>query len=419
MLYSLGIELISSMLGEKYKDGLYLNMIKMAFSKSEKLKHINPKLLENTFELFTIKNYNKGQVVLKSGYNLTSKIIILIEGNLINQKINKVICKRHDIAFENELINNNIAIQDEKLKYDLIADPDCLLVEADKNEFFNSLGGNFNDLIRKSIAMDLLVRIPIFKNLSSSKLEILCKITNIESFNNGHRIITQGETDYKLFIIKSGIIDVFINDNYVRTLNNNEFFGERALFFNEPRTATAIANGKVECFSIDSSDLKLILEDKLSNYLKSRYFLQDNSVEFKELDFVRELGKGNFGSVCLVNSRKNKFYYALKSMEKRQINLELLHKNMEMERDILLKIDHPFIVKLVKTMKDKKNIYFLLEYIRGKELFDVIRAIGLLDEYQTKFYGGSILLAIEYLHERNFIHRDIKPENIMINETVK
>jgi len=292
-------------------------------------------------------------------------------------------------------------------------------VEADKNEFFNSLGGNFNDLIRKSIAMDLLVRIPIFKNLSSSKLEILCKITNIESFNNGHRIITQGETDYKLFIIKSGIIDVFINDNYVRTLNNNEFFGERALFFNEPRTATAIANGKVECFSIDSSDLKLILEDKLSNYLKSRYFLQDNSVEFKELDFVRELGKGNFGSVCLVNSRKNKFYYALKSMEKRQINLELLHKNMEMERDILLKIDHPFIVKLVKTMKDKKNIYFLLEYIRGKELFDVIRAIGLLDEYQTKFYGGSILLAIEYLHERNFIHRDIKPENIMINETVK
>ena len=417
ILYSLSIEIIQQLVGEKYKDVLYLNMIKMAFSKSELLNKINSTLIENTFSLFSVKNFIKGEVVLKSGYNLTSKIIIIIEGNLINQKINKIICKRYDIAFENELfykIGN-----EEKLKHDLIADPDCLLVEADKNEFIKILGGNFEEVIKKSNAIELLQRIPIFRNLSTGKLEILCKITNVELFDNGHRIITQGETDYKLYIIKSGTIDVFINDNYIRTLNNNEFFGERALFFNEPRTATAIANGKVECFSINSQDLKLILEDKLTNYLKGRYFLQDNSVEIKDLDFVRELGKGNFGNVSLVNSRKNKFYYAIKAMAKKHIDLEALHKNIDMERDILLKIDNPFIVKLVKTMKDTKNIYFLMEYIKGKELFDVIRVIGLLNENQTKFYGGSMLLAIEYLHERNFIYRDIKPENIMINESVK
>jgi len=376
------------MVGEKYKDVLYLNMIKMAFSKSETLKKINNKLIENTFPLFNVKNYSKGEVVLKTGFNINSKIIIIIEGNLINEKINQTICNRYDIVFENDLINNKNA--EEKLKFDLIADPDCLIVEADKNEFIKILGGNFNEVIKKSNAMELLHRIPIFRNLAISKLEILSKITNVEVFDNGHRIITQGETDFKLFIIKHGTIDVFINDNYIRTLNNNEFFGERALFFNEPRTATAIANGKVECFSIDSKDLKLILEEKLTNYLKGRFFLQDNSVEIKDLDFVRELGKGNFGSVCLVNSRKNKFYYAIKAMVKKQIDLEVLHENIKMERDILLKIDHPFIVKLVKTMKDSKNIFFLMEYIKGKELFDVIRAIGLLNDSQTKFYTGSI-----------------------------
>jgi len=402
------------MVGEKYKEILYLNIIKMAFSKSFYFEKINPKLIENTFELFKIKHYLKGETVLKSGYKLSSKIIIVIEGNIINEKVNKTICKRYDIAFEDELTNES----EDKLNFDLIADPDCLIVKADKNKFFKMLGGDYNDTIKKSTALESLNKIPIFKHLSYDKLEMLSKMVKTNNFDNGTRVITQGEIDYKLFIIKSGTIDVFINDNYIRTLNKNEFFGERALFYNEPRTATAIANGKVECFSLDSQELKLILEEKLTQYLKSRYFLQDNSIDIKDLDFVRELGKGNFGSVCLVNSRKNKFYYAIKTMEKKQIDLEMLHKNIEMERNILLKIDHPFIVKLVKTIKDSKNIYFLMEYIRGKELFDVIRAIGLLNNAQTKFYGCAMLMAIEYLHEKNFIYRDIKPENIMINENV-
>ena len=72
------------------------------------------------------------------------------------------------------------------------------------------------------------------------------------------------------------------------------------------------------------------------------------------------------------------------------------------------------VVKLVKTMKDNNYIYFLMDYIKGKELFDVIRDIGLLNKFQTQFYGASIMLAVQYLHERKFIYRDIKPENIMV-----
>jgi cGMP-dependent protein kinase len=127
-----------------------------------------------------------------------------------------------------------------------------------------------------------------------------------------------------------------------------------------------------------------------------------------------KLGSGSYGNVSLVKSSKNKFFYAIKNISCKQILYGQLHLNLELERSILVKIDHPFIVKLVKTMKDKNYVYFLMDYIKGKELFDVIRDIGLLNKFQTQFYGASIMLAVQYLHERKFIYRDIKPENIMV-----
>jgi cGMP-dependent protein kinase len=57
-----------------------------------------------------------------------------------------------------------------------------------------------------------------------------------------------------------------------------------------------------------------------------------------------------------------------------------------------------------------------MDYLKGKELFDVIRDIGILNKNEAQFYIGSIMLAVQYLHERKFLFRDIKPENIMVLE---
>jgi cGMP-dependent protein kinase len=75
-------------------------------------------------------------------------------------------------------------------------------------------------------------------------------------------------------------------------------------------------------------------------------------------------------------------------------------------------------MKFYRSFKDTNNVYFLVEYLKGMELFDVIREIGLLNTYDSQFYIGSLLLCIEYLHTNNIIYRDIKPENIMVDAEV-
>ena len=74
----------------------------------------------------------------------------------------------------------------------------------------------------------------------------------------------------------------------------------------------------------------------------------------------------------------------------------------------------PAFIPNIENNEDKCETKPYLDYIKGRELFDVIRDIGLLNKFQTQFYGASIMLAVQYLHERKFIYRDIKPENIMV-----
>ena len=88
-----------------------------------------------------------------------------------------------------------------------------------------------------------------------------------------------------------------------------------------------------------------------------------------------------------------------------------------MKNKILARIDHPFIMKLVRYYEEEYKIFFLTELVKGDDLFNALNYLNILDKTQGMFYFGSLLLITEYLHLRNILYRDFKPENIMIDET--
>ena len=307
---------------------------------------------------------------------------------------------------------------DEKvqIKSSIYCSPICLVATAKTSEIVKKYGCSLKDLIERSSKIEQLRRVALFKNLSKDKFELLAKKIKTEKVENGKNVITQGEEGTRFYIIKKGLINIYVNKKYIRTMNENEYLGERALFFKEPRSATATANGDCEVYYLEKEDFEEVITKNLLDYLNNRLYLQDDTITLDQLTYLTKLGSGSYGNVSLVKSNKKNFFYAIKNISNKQILYNQLHQNLELERKILLRVDHPFIVKLVKTLKDEKYIYFLMDYIKGKELFDIIRDIGYLNKSQTLFYGASIMLAVKYLHQRKFVCRDIKPENVMVLE---
>ena len=143
--------------------------------------------------------------------------------------------------------------------------------------------------------------------------------------------------------------------------------------------------------------------------------LEDNDISINDLYYISYLGRGKFGNVCLVHNKI--CFYAAKvisrlAAEKQKTGV----KNLLNEKKTMINIDHPFIVKLVKTLKKDNWCFLLEEYISGKNFGEYLDNRKHKENiYETKFYSSILFEIISYLNKRKIIHRDIKPTNIMLS----
>jgi cGMP-dependent protein kinase len=256
----------------------------------------------------------------------------------------------------------------------------------------------------------------IFKHLSEPKLISLTKLMKMENFKTGDRIVKENTDGNKFYLIKKGRVKILKDKKFIRDMEAGNCFGEMSLIKSENRTASVIADGSVQCYVLTKEDFLSIIDKNMQEYIRRKISLQDTSVSMGSLYNLKFLGKGKFGRVNLVHNSQN--IYAIKAVSRKVAEKrKILAKYFVLERRIMLSIDHPFIIKLVKTMRNNNFCFFLMEFINGKNLDDILSARKSFNNiYDTKFYIGSLLLVLEYLHKKNISHRDLKPANMMVDQ---
>jgi serine/threonine protein kinase len=149
----------------------------------------------------------------------------------------------------------------------------------------------------------------------------------------------------------------------------------------------------------------------------------------------RELGHGGFGFTYLAtqkglnrkvaikeffvkdfcNRDENTSYVTVGTNSKKALVEKLKNKFIN-EAKSIRKLHHNGIVKVSDVFEENGTAYYVMDYIEGRSLSQLIDNKGRLTETETMRYIRKISETLKYVHSKNMLHLDIKPGNIMIDE---
>lgn len=139
------------------------------------------------------------------------------------------------------------------------------------------------------------------------------------------------------------------------------------------------------------------------------------NILFGKYEMGRVLGQGTFAKVYYGKNLISNESVAIKVINKDHIKREGLMEQIKREISIMRLVRHPNIVELEEVMATKGKIYFVMEYVKGGELFAKV-AKGKLKEDLARKYFQQLVSAVDFCHSRGVSHRDLKPENLLLDD---
>jgi len=142
----------------------------------------------------------------------------------------------------------------------------------------------------------------------------------------------------------------------------------------------------------------------------------DQKIKLEDFELLKVLGRGAFGKVMQVRKKSDGKIYALKILKKRAIIARNQVEHTKAERKILQSLQHPFLMTLRYAFQSKEKLYFVLDYLRGGELFFHLKKNRRFTEEVARIWIAQIALALGHLHGLDIVYRDLKPENVLLDD---
>lgn len=144
--------------------------------------------------------------------------------------------------------------------------------------------------------------------------------------------------------------------------------------------------------------------------------LQTSIADFR---FIKRISSGAYAKVYLAEKTRTKDTYAIKVTPRSTLKHKNDFQRAITEKDILLRNSNPYIVDFYYSIIGTNNLYLVMDFVPGGDLYSLLQEVGCLDEEYARVYTAQIIKALEYLHGNEVVHRDLKPDNILVTSTGK
>ncbi|XP_057537927.1 probable serine/threonine protein kinase IREH1 [Amaranthus tricolor] len=157
------------------------------------------------------------------------------------------------------------------------------------------------------------------------------------------------------------------------------------------------------------------LEDDVVRSLRtSPIHSSKDRTSIDDFEIIKPISRGAFGRVFLAKKRTTGDLFAIKVLKKADMIRKNAVESILAERNILISVRNPFVVRFFYSFTCRENLYLVMEYLNGGDLYSLLRNLGCLDEDVARVYIAEVVLALEYLHSLQVVHRDLKPDNLLI-----
>jgi len=141
--------------------------------------------------------------------------------------------------------------------------------------------------------------------------------------------------------------------------------------------------------------------------------------EVYDLGTSTSIGEGGFGKVRLAKLRGSEERFAIKEIRKRTEDKYKRARGMTMqqimnEAGALSKLKHPNILRMHSLYEDHVNVYLVMDFCDGGDLYDALREATSFSEKQAASLMQQVLRGVSYMHAESVCHRDLKPENFLL-----
>jgi len=321
----------------------------------------------------------------------------------------------------------------------------------------------FRQILMKTatpVLVKKLRQVEVLKSLTAKQLQRLADILTEENFEDGEYIIRQGDVGETFYVLTSGAASCTVKDEgttsldpkksrrqtlkvkEVMRLKEGDYFGERALLNNEPRAANVIAVGATKCLYIGRHAFEEVLgplqdiidedrkqreavEMKKQRRRKMTVFQKDlrqcttlEDTKMADLDFLRSIRSGEMGDISLYVHKKDSKIYTLKTFSKSKVVESKQETAVIKEKELfqhLLEEPTPFVPMLIATMVDTSCLHAFFKVKICAEFHTLLEA-ETFNESVAQFYGASMVLILEDLHQENIVHRSMAPELLTVDE---